>query len=292
MNDKCAVLVTTCDKYDDAWIPFFTLFQKNWPECDYPLYVNTERKTLPIQGLKLNWLLLSAEGPDEAVSWSKRLKEALERIDCEFILFMLEDFFIQKPVRKDKIAECIQWMEQEPEIGVIYFYPTENDGNTVNTEFSSVKRACPWAINGDCGIWRRSFLISILRDENPWEFEVYGTYRWRRTSYQLLAQKKDFDPIIQYVFDTECGKRTAIIQGKWLPCVPEFLESNDIKIDYQKRGFADLGIYVGEEREKGWLINDIKESLTSWNALKHYCDCLIKVVRHSLVPIKALLFHR
>lgn len=49
-NDKlsCAVLVNSCDKYSETWIPFFTLLKKYWPDCEYPIYLNTENKKCSI----------------------------------------------------------------------------------------------------------------------------------------------------------------------------------------------------------------------------------------------------
>ena len=35
-------------------------------------------------------------------SWTKRLRDALEQIEEDYILLMLEDFFIRKPVDEQK----------------------------------------------------------------------------------------------------------------------------------------------------------------------------------------------
>lgn len=42
--NNCAILLSTCDKYEDAWLPFFTLFKTYWKECTFPIYLNTETK--------------------------------------------------------------------------------------------------------------------------------------------------------------------------------------------------------------------------------------------------------
>lgn len=42
---KYALLVNTCDKFEDCWIPFFSLLKKYWPDCSGKIYLNTEYKS-------------------------------------------------------------------------------------------------------------------------------------------------------------------------------------------------------------------------------------------------------
>lgn len=287
MNNKCSVLITTCDNYSDAWHPFFELFKKNWNNCPYDIYVNseTERDDFGIKNIK--WLLNGKN-----LSWSERLKKSLLEINSDYIITMLEDFFIKNEIVQKEIDECIEYLDAHLNVAVIYFYPTDSYGQLIGGKYLEVNRKCKWAINGDCGIWRKDILINLLRDENPWEFETYGTYRWRKTKYKLLTYNKNYPRVIDYTFNTVCGERTAIIQGKWLECVPQYLEEQNIHINYSKRGFANLNSYVSLEKKKNWLLLDIKESLTSLTKLKHYFKCLIDVTNYKLIPIKAILFHR
>ena len=40
------IIVNTCDKYEDAWNPFFRLMEINWPESEnYKIILNTENKS-------------------------------------------------------------------------------------------------------------------------------------------------------------------------------------------------------------------------------------------------------
>ena len=40
-RSDCSILVVSCDRYRDLWTPFFTLFQRYWPDCDMPVYLGT-----------------------------------------------------------------------------------------------------------------------------------------------------------------------------------------------------------------------------------------------------------
>ena len=41
-NNRCAVLVTSCDSYSDIWDPFFKLMDAYWQDIPYKVYLNTE----------------------------------------------------------------------------------------------------------------------------------------------------------------------------------------------------------------------------------------------------------
>ena len=42
--NSVSILINSCDAYEDIWEPFFRCFSENWPDCPYPIYLNTETK--------------------------------------------------------------------------------------------------------------------------------------------------------------------------------------------------------------------------------------------------------
>ena len=48
MNQRCSVIVMSCDKYEEAWNPFFCLLHQYWPENDRSVYIVTEEKTCTV----------------------------------------------------------------------------------------------------------------------------------------------------------------------------------------------------------------------------------------------------
>lgn len=109
---KCAILVNSCDAYEDVWEPFFTLFQIMWKDCEYPIYLNTESKSYKSEQLKIQPVNLPSKYAKK-ISWSKRLRLAIEQIDAEYILMLLEDFFLMSPVRGDVIKTCIKELDKD-----------------------------------------------------------------------------------------------------------------------------------------------------------------------------------
>ena len=41
---RCALLLCTCDAYEDLWDPFFQLVNIYWKDIPYNIYINTENK--------------------------------------------------------------------------------------------------------------------------------------------------------------------------------------------------------------------------------------------------------
>ena len=77
-----SMLFSSCDKYDDAWVPFFTQLKRFWPEFDMPVYMSIESKTFQFEGFDIRCPL--ADGPVYK-QWSERLLKLLEHIDTEYV---------------------------------------------------------------------------------------------------------------------------------------------------------------------------------------------------------------
>ena len=281
--------MTSCDKYDDAWFPFFKLFQIMWPDCPFPLYLNTEAKDFAFDGLDITCLhpasLTDAKG--NAISWSNRLKQAVEKIEAEYIVFLLEDFFLKSPVRSEMIEDCLSWMDQDPSVVFIDFYHAPHEQEIANKEFSPTKRDYDWAINANAALWRKDFLLSILRDENPWDFEFLATARWRKTKYKVYTHLDGFAPVFDYLYQTDLASWSAIYKGQWIKDVPALFAAHGIEMDFEKRGFIDPGIMKARDREKNWLWHDVVKAVKSPQALWHYVICTKNVLKDKLRRFKA-----
>lgn len=293
-DNRCAVLLTTCDSYDDAWYPFFRLLEINWADCPYPIYLNAETKDYNYPGIDIRCIHPDTSEKDKKIiSWSKRLKQALLKIDADYILFMLEDFFIKRPVRTDVVNDCLNWMDEDTNVVFIDFYRDKTENSEIfRREFSEIERKNDWAINANCGLWRKSFLIDILRDENPWDFEMNATARWRRTDYKIFTHRKEFERVFDYQFETINGEWSGILKGKWLSLVPQLFNSYDIKVDYEKRGIIEPPDMRPREREKNWLAHDFICALKSPKMLWHYIICTKNVAKDKLVRFWRKYFNR
>lgn len=237
--NNLTIIVNTCDKYEDAWNPFFRLMEINWPESEnYKIILNTETKDY-----KCNYRNVKTVCSGN-ISWSKRLKNILESIDTDFVLFFLEDFFLRSPVNQKLFEEAFNLISENSDIGYIGLkYTPERifkDKNFTPTErfFSRDLLATKCRITAMSVLWRRSWLIELLDEkENPWEFENNASVRSKQYSYKVL-EINNINGVCPPVFDFEDKIKYGygITQGQWLPKNRELFEKYGIEVNFDNLG--------------------------------------------------------
>lgn len=232
MQNKCAVLVNSCDSYKDTWYPFFAILKNRWKDLKYPIYLNTESESY-----KDNDLNITCINYAKKCAWGKRVKNALNQIDSKYVLFMLDDFFLLDDVKTNKIEECMKKMDEDKNIACFSFNPKKEDEIDIDDgllkDFLRRPDVCKYKLNCQIGLWRREYLLSYIRDhESPWDFETLGSKRAERYKEKFYILKPDVDPIFDYDF-----QKYGVIRGKWSKDTPKLLKQYNIDIDYEIRGF-------------------------------------------------------
>jgi hypothetical protein len=106
-----SIFVNSCDDFEDCWHPFFTLFAKNWNNCKFPIFLNTETKSYSHKNLNIISTTVSI-GKKRKLSWSKCLDFALNKVKTKYILYLQEDYFLEYPVKKRLLFNLIKIMEE------------------------------------------------------------------------------------------------------------------------------------------------------------------------------------
>ena len=233
---KCAVLVSSCDKYHDAWIPFFTLMGKYWKDCPYPFYLNTEtEKVDEIAGVTINTI----NCPFTNCTWSKRLIHALKKIKSEYVITLLEDFFVMSPVDQNEIDYCVSLMDSHPSIANINF----GFGSYVKSieylddKYAIRSRDTDYYLNAVAAIWRRKTLIKLLSPyESAWQYELYGSSRAKLYRYDFVIKKDD---VLIFDYHAQISYGYGIQKGMWLPRNVELFEKEGIEVPFENLGFYD-----------------------------------------------------
>ncbi|MBQ3006118.1 MAG: hypothetical protein IJD78_01010 [Clostridia bacterium] len=237
--DNFTIIVNSCDKYEDAWDPFFRLMEINWPESEnYKIILNTETKDY-----KCNYRNVKTVCSGN-IAWSKRLKNILETVDTDFVLFFLEDFFLRSPVNQKMFEEAYNLISENEDIGYIGLkYSPERifkDKNYTPTErfFSRDLLATKFRITAMSVLWRRTWLIELLDEkENPWEFENNASVRSRQYPYKVL-EINNINGVCPPVFDFEDKIKYGygITHGQWLPKNKELFEKFGIEVNFDNLG--------------------------------------------------------
>lgn len=210
--------------------------EKYWPDCAYPVLLNTEIKKWEHPRFQLQTSQV-AVGENQKLTWSECLIRAIEKIETPLLIYFQEDYFIDKKVRTSVVEDAVLLMLANPDIGHIALTKQGSCGPfnlSPYAGFSEIRQNARYRISTQAALWRPDVLKSYLdAKENGWMFEIFGTIRAQRRSDIFLVA--DFEPeaggpAIDYV-------HTGIIKGKWHPLIPDIFHANHIKLNFSERGF-------------------------------------------------------
>lgn len=233
-KNSCSILVSSCDKNEELWGPFFKILKIQWPDLYFPIILNTETKKFHCKEFDVETFSLYNRG--EKPMWGQRLKETLQRIKTKYVLFILDDYFPVEPVDQKRIEKCIDWMDENKEVAVFDFYRVKGsiDDNRFDS-FEIVPKGLPYRLNCSVALWRKESLFQFTRKhESPWQFEIYGSRRSDRYK-ELIYSATEGKPYI-YKFEM---MRYGIIRSKWFPETVDLFERFDIDVDFSRRGFMN-----------------------------------------------------
>lgn len=246
--DNLTLFVSSADSYSDCWLPFFELLEKNWPECNFNIILNSEKKVFTYKNLPILCPVVQNKHKD-TLPWGRRLKETLEYVQTDYILWILDDFFIRSKVNHRAFLEIFSYMIQNniPHVSLM-----DQPGPNYEIAFDKLVargRESKYLISLQVGLWKTEvFNKYVLDHESPWNMELLGTkraYVYSESFYSLnpkYIEKEDY--IFNYLFDCKGDKLTtgAIKRGKWISEVPDFLNNEGIRhsIDFSIRGFSNV----------------------------------------------------
>lgn len=249
------VLVCSCDKYNDLWNPFFTLFQKNWPDFNGKIILNTESEKFSFENLDIKCFSFYEKGSN--VPYGERILKHLNEINTPYVLVLMDDFFIGKPVDVEAFSRIQDYIRTDRNAAcfTLDFIYDENPIKSDYDIFYKRPQYADFKANLLAGLWKTEVFISTWKKhESAWEYEEYASIRASFTDYDYYSLRKmELSPI-----DWR-GKDWSYIQkGKWVRSIAEpMFKANNIEIDYSKRGF------LNENEINTVRINSLSRRLTA-----------------------------
>lgn len=237
MIKNCTLLLTSYDGGEDLWDGFFTCLTNEWPEFDLPIVLNTETKKYSFKNLKITTYGVCKK---KSMPWGKRLKENLKLINTDFVLFFLDDFWLDEKVNNKEFEKVFNFINKNEDVAVVYFYPTPGpnikDNKLENFELRPKK--IDYKLTTSAAIWRREKLLSYIKDfENAWEWERNGSIRASRYKERFYSLIEGSNKIISYA---NVEKGCLVHRGKWnKETIESFNEKYKLNIDTSIRGFED-----------------------------------------------------
>lgn len=166
--EKLAIVGTFFDGYYDIWEDFLELFERNWPDCPYNLYLVNDEKDLAFEK-KYNVTVLHA---GKNAEYSDRVQTALKNIEAEYYLLLLEDFFIGEKLDKNLLEPIIAFMEQKK----AKYYRMPLSEFVPFAKKKTVEKIVPtmeYTVSCQPSIWKKEFLKQCIGNDsyNAWVFE-------------------------------------------------------------------------------------------------------------------------
>lgn len=228
---ELAILVLSCDKFSDAWQPFFNMFFRYWQDCPYTIYLFSETKNF-------NHPRVKTITSGKVMSWSSCLKWALENIKEKYVLFLLEDYIFLKPVDTNRIEKCFSILK-ETDSNYLRLFPCP--GPDVPLEgyagIGVIKPESPYRTCTQAAIWKKDAMLAIIDpEESGWDYELNSVERAKKLEGNFLCVEVDEkgDPLEEgdYPITYYC---TAINRGKWRREAVKIIRKHGFKVDLKAR---------------------------------------------------------
>jgi hypothetical protein len=225
-----AIIVQSCDKYSDLWKPFYHFFHKNWPDNKFTVYHLSETS-------KLSHEKITDISAGLNKTWSEMLIAALKQIEQDYVLLLLEDYFLLNRVNNDRFYQLLS-IAENTEAAFIRIFPVPGPDydHPEFLEVGIIKKDSPYSISTQATIWNRKVLLRFLRpEESAWDLEIKGSKRAFEIKQPFLSLKvthKGRAESGDYPFNYFC---TAVYKGKWMKGALELCRREGIEIDLRRR---------------------------------------------------------
>jgi hypothetical protein len=229
-SNDCALLVLSCDPYADLWPPFFALLRRHWPDCPFQILLGAGQSSVAPSNIHV--LRSSAER-----DWSQCTLDYLYAMDQPYVLIMLDDFFLRRPVPTSDILQCFEFARVHAATQLrLIPRPGPTDRLPTEPNIGSCAAGSPYRLSTQAAIWDRMKLKNLLRaGESIWEFEHNANIRATQQPDGFFSVRKAVLP-----YEGFWGHH-VIEKGKWLPHEKRIFAALDIDCDFSKRGTLPWG---------------------------------------------------
>lgn len=230
-----SILVNTCDAYSDLWEPFLYLLWFNWEESKKKnIYFNTETINKDTIAENVCFINKKYEKKDR---WGGRLLHSLKNIDSDYVVVLMDDFFLRKKVSVEKLSIALEAMERDKHIACFYLIDTLNQDKEdgLYSGYTEVPKGKNYRLNSAPAIWRKASLIRYTEEkDNPWAWEYFGSCRTNRTNEKFYAVSKVREPVYDYAH--------VVYRGQWLgKDILPLLQQYSLNVDFNKREIIRIG---------------------------------------------------
>jgi hypothetical protein len=178
------VLVLTSDHYLHALQPFAYLFNKYWGGGQQVLVGGFKSPEFVLPG-NFGFVSLGAMSDYPLDKWSDAFIKFLNLVPDEVFIFMLEDYWLVRPVDTDAVRILYDYMLQFDYVlkvdlcaDRLYAMNMSDYGSVSRLDLVQSHRGSPYHMSLMTGLWRKELLLKhVVPGESPWDIEIKGTRR-------------------------------------------------------------------------------------------------------------------
>lgn len=235
-DSDTAILVASCDAFQDLWTPFFTLFFRHWPDCPYALFLGTNHGSYNHPRLTNIHVGLDSS----KASWSVRVRRMLESIPSPYVLLFLEDYLINASVDSERVRGLIRYA-REHNAAYLRLFPSPGPDAVCedNLDVGLIHKGSRYRICTQASWWEKRVLTRLLTEgESVWDFESNGSRRSNDLEQLCLSATRQRGVagsrmgIVNAPIPYLC---TAIVGGKWLRDAVTLCRQEGIEVDTAMR---------------------------------------------------------
>lgn len=249
MNDF-TILVSSCDRYADTWHPFFTLLEKHGGSlCKRPICLCSETKTYTHPSLSIRTFRYR-----KSSTWSQRIMAALSTVETEYILFIIDDYFLLDTISEETLKCTLDYLSAHKDIGYLAVPNKSGKPNAACDAVAEPIDLTQGRLYLTVSFWRTDYMKKILRKhESIWDFERYSVFRAPLYTERIMRLNPALPILYHYMQPSSIkdgldvvGDGYGVVRGKWLRSTKELFDQHGIEVCYENMGWYQPGMVAPE----------------------------------------------
>lgn len=168
MINNLTVLVGTCDSYSPIWENFIKCYEKYFPYSINTLFVGETK----------NIKNYNSYTPGK-LPWGYRIKSSLELIQDDYILFILDDYFMSFDYGKERLNKYIEDMNKFS----MNRLQISKSGSQIYLSYDDYylkfHNSSPYSFSLQPSIWKKEWIYNNCYDHyTPWDFEIINSQKY------------------------------------------------------------------------------------------------------------------
>lgn len=224
MNNDFAVLVLSCDKYNDTWEPFFTSFRRFTKFSSNKIYLVSNNMEYDGYG-DIKTIKTGIE-----ISWSSKIRKTIEEIKESYVLVLLDDYFIVEEVNMLEIFKLFDFVVNN-NIDYLSLVPMRKK-RALNKDVGLITNKNLYGKTLQPAFWNLRYFKKCLYDDDfsAWEFE-------NRQKFESQDRIKGKDCC---TYTKKIKFVNGVLQGRWYPSAVKKMKEIDIIFSTENRGMLCL----------------------------------------------------